>query len=141
MTTHFVPPVGSPGFCDFSTSAIMSSKAFETFSLYRALASVHAHLNSSARALPFSGWTCRCSGLRSLLLPTMTMGTHSVPLKFPVSIVYGQWNVVTHQMIEDFIPDNSRHLKALLGCDRIHNHVAVNADEMLRIQDTVLILR
>lgn len=79
ITMHLFPPVGSPGFWDFSTSAIINSNAFDTFSLYRALASVQAHLNSSANALPSSGCTCLCSGLRSLLFPTITSGTHSVP--------------------------------------------------------------
>lgn len=79
MTMHLLPPAGSPGFWLFSTSAIIKSKAFWTFSLYRALASVQAHLNSAARAFPSSGVTWRCVGLRSHLFPTMTRGTHSVP--------------------------------------------------------------
>lgn len=33
MTVHLLPPAGSPGFWDLSTSATMSSKAFCTFSL------------------------------------------------------------------------------------------------------------
>ena len=73
------PPVGSLGFCAFSTSAIMSSNALVTFSLYRALASVQAHRNSVPSCFPSSIDTCRCSGRRSLLFPTMTRGTHSAP--------------------------------------------------------------
>ena len=69
----------SPGFCDFSIWAISSSKARPTFSLYRALASVHPHWSFSDSFLPSSALTCRCSGRKSLLLPTMTIGTDSVP--------------------------------------------------------------
>lgn len=79
MTAHLLPPVGSLGFCDFSICPIMSSNALVTFSLYRALASVHAQAHFSASCLPSSGVTWRCSGRRSLLLPTITTGTHSVP--------------------------------------------------------------
>jgi len=75
----FPPPVGSLGFWAFSICPIMSSNALVTFSLNRALASVLAHLNSSASFLPSSTVTWRCSGRKSLLLPTMTMGTHSEP--------------------------------------------------------------
>jgi hypothetical protein len=59
-----------------------------TFSLKRALASVQAHLNSSARARPDSLVTWRCSGRRSDLLPTMTRGTVSVPYTLGVSRRY-----------------------------------------------------
>lgn len=79
MRAHLFPPAGSPGFCPRSISPIMSSNAFATFSLYRALASVHAHLNSSPSARPSSLLTWRCSGRKSALFPTMTMGTESVP--------------------------------------------------------------
>ena len=79
ITAHLLPPVGSLGFCDFSISAIMRSKALDTFSLYRALASVHTQRNSSAIFFPSSAVTCRCSGRKSLLLPTMTRGTQSAP--------------------------------------------------------------
>ena len=77
MTMHLLPPVGSLGFWLRSTSPMTSSKLLITFSLYRAEASVHAHLNSSARAFPSSGVTWRCSGRRSDLLPTTTRGTQS----------------------------------------------------------------
>lgn len=79
MTLHLLPPVGSPGFCDFSISAIICSNAFPTFLFNRALASVKLQLNSSANFLPSSAWTWRWSAFRSLLFPTMTKGTQSAP--------------------------------------------------------------
>ena len=79
MTLHLLPPVGSPGFCDFSISAINCSNAFPTLLFSRALASVKLQLNSSANRLPSSAWTWRWSAFRSLLFPTMTNGTQSAP--------------------------------------------------------------
>ena len=79
MTLHLLPPVGSPGFCDFSISAIICSKAFPTLLFNRALASMKLQLNSSANFLPSSAWTWRWSAFRSLLFPTMTNGTQSAP--------------------------------------------------------------
>ena len=69
----------SPGFCDFSICAIMSSNALATLLSYAALASVHPHLNFSDNLRPSSRLTCRCSGRKSLLFPTITIGTDSVP--------------------------------------------------------------
>lgn len=79
ITTHLLPPGGSLGLLDFSISPIIISNDFDTFSLYLALASVHGHLNSSPNFLPCSDVTCRCSGRKSDLLPTMIMGTQSAP--------------------------------------------------------------
>jgi len=79
IRVHLPPPVGWLGFWDFSISAIISSKAFVTLVFSRALASVKPQLNSSASFRPSSTGTCLCSGLRSLLLPTMTSGTQSAP--------------------------------------------------------------
>lgn len=79
ITTHLLPPGGSLGLLDFSISPIIISNDFDTFSLYLALASVHGHLNSSPSFLPCSDVTCRCSGRKSDLLPTMIMGTQSAP--------------------------------------------------------------
>ena len=81
MTLHLLPPVGSPGFCDFSISAIICSNAFPTLLFNRALASVKLQLNSSANFLPSSAWTWRWSAFRSLLFPTMTKGTQSAPYR------------------------------------------------------------
>lgn len=79
ITLHLLPPVGSPGFCDFSISAIICSNAFPTLVFNRALASVKLQLNSSANFLPSSACTWRWSAFRSLLFPTMTNGTQSAP--------------------------------------------------------------
>lgn len=79
MTQHLFPPVGSLGFWAFSISAIMFSKALETLVFRRALASVKPHLKSSAIWRPSSAETCLCSGLRSLLFPTIISGTQSAP--------------------------------------------------------------
>jgi hypothetical protein len=43
-------------------------------------------------------------------------------------------------MIQYLIPNDSTHLKTLLAGNRIHNHVAMNANEVLAIQDRVLVL-
>lgn len=54
ITEHLPPPVGSLGFCDFSISAIMVSKARETLVFNLALASVKPQWNSSASFAPSS---------------------------------------------------------------------------------------
>ena len=43
-------------------------------------------------------------------------------------------------MVEDLVPDDARHFEALLACDRVDDHVAVDTDEVLRIKNAVLIL-
>jgi hypothetical protein len=47
----------------------------------------------------------------------------------------------TYQVVEDLVADDARHLEALLAGDRVDNDVAVDADEVLRVEDAVLILR
>jgi len=79
ITLHDFPPGGASGLLDFSISPIIRSNAFVTCSLYRALASVHEHLNSSPKSRPCSAVTCLCSGRKSDLLPTMMIGTQSAP--------------------------------------------------------------
>jgi hypothetical protein len=44
-------------------------------------------------------------------------------------------------VVQDLIANNARHLEALLGSNRIDDHVAMNADEVLGIEDTVFILQ
>lgn len=46
----------------------------------------------------------------------------------------------TYQMIQQLVAQRSDHFEGLLGCHRIHQHVAVNANEVLARHDTVLIL-
>jgi hypothetical protein len=47
----------------------------------------------------------------------------------------------TYEVIEDLITNDARHLEALLGSNRVYNHVAMDANEMLGVEDTVLVLR
>jgi hypothetical protein len=44
-------------------------------------------------------------------------------------------------VIEDLVADDTRHFEALLAGDRVDNHVAMDADEVLRVEDAVLVLQ
>jgi hypothetical protein len=46
----------------------------------------------------------------------------------------------THKVVEDLIADDAGHFEALLAGDRVDNHVAVDTNEVLRVENTVLIL-
>ena len=43
-------------------------------------------------------------------------------------------------MVQDLIANDARHFKALLGGDRVDNHVAMDANKVLRVENTVFIL-
>jgi hypothetical protein len=43
-------------------------------------------------------------------------------------------------VVQNLVPNDARHLKALLAGDRVDDQIAVDTDEMLRVEDTVLIL-
>ena len=43
-------------------------------------------------------------------------------------------------MIQDLIPNDSTHLKALFTPNRVYNHVAMDPDEMLAIKYRILVL-
>lgn len=43
-------------------------------------------------------------------------------------------------MVQDLLPNDAHHVKALLAADAINNHVAVDADEVLAVEDGVLVL-
>jgi hypothetical protein len=43
-------------------------------------------------------------------------------------------------VIENLIPNNPDHLETLLAADRVHNHVPMNANKMLAVENTVLVL-
>ena len=47
---------------------------------------------------------------------------------------------MAHQVIEDLLADDAHHLKRLLGCHRVDQHVAVDADKVLGVEYAVLIL-
>lgn len=46
-----------------------------------------------------------------------------------------------YEVVEDLITDDASHLEALLARDRVDDHVAMDADEVLRVKDAVLILK
>lgn len=46
----------------------------------------------------------------------------------------------TYKVIQDLVSYNADHLEALLACDRVDDHVAMNSNKMLAIQDRVFIL-
>jgi hypothetical protein len=43
-------------------------------------------------------------------------------------------------MIQNLVADDSHHLEALLATDAVDNHVSVDANEVLAIQDCVFVL-
>jgi hypothetical protein len=47
----------------------------------------------------------------------------------------------TYEMVQDLVADDARHFEALLAGDGVDNHVAMDADEVLRIEDAVFILQ
>ena len=51
-----------------------------------------------------------------------------------------QRHLVRTQMIQDLVPDDADHLKALFRADGIDNHVAVDADEVFRVENRVFVL-
>jgi hypothetical protein len=44
-------------------------------------------------------------------------------------------------VVEDLVADDARHFEALLAGDRVDDHVAVDADEVFRVEDAVLVLQ
>jgi hypothetical protein len=44
-------------------------------------------------------------------------------------------------VVQDLIANDARHLEALLAGNGVDNHVAVDANEVLRVEDAVLILQ
>ena len=43
-------------------------------------------------------------------------------------------------MVKYLIPNDATHLKTLLASHRVHDHIAMDANEVLAIEDRVLIL-
>jgi hypothetical protein len=39
--------------------------------------------------------------------------------------------LATYEVVEDLIPNDRNHIEGLLGCNRVHNHVAMDANEVL----------
>lgn len=75
----------------------------------------------------------------------MTMGTQSTAYVVEESAMGArnekESSGETYEVVEDLVTDNARHLEALLACDRVDNHVAVDANEVLGVKNTVLILK
>lgn len=46
----------------------------------------------------------------------------------------------TYQVIQNLIPDDPHHFKALLARHRVHDHVPVNSDKVLVVENRVFIL-
>jgi hypothetical protein len=46
----------------------------------------------------------------------------------------------TYEVVKDLVPDDADHLEALLAADRVDDHVAVDSDEVLGVEDAVLVL-
>ena len=44
-------------------------------------------------------------------------------------------------MVENLVPQDPNHVVRLLGGDRVDQHIAMNADEVFGVQDTVFVLR
>jgi hypothetical protein len=96
----------------------MSSKALATLVSYAALASVHPQSSRSDNLRPSSKLTCLWSGLRSLLLPTMTMGTDSVPCgQAELALVDFKRRkqrsdvLLSYQVIQYLVADDLHHLE------------------------------
>lgn len=45
-----------------------------------------------------------------------------------------------YQMIEDLVPDNPHHFETLLARDRVDNHVPVNSNKVLVVENCVFVL-
>ena len=43
-------------------------------------------------------------------------------------------------MVQNLVPDDSNHLKGLPRSHRVHQHVAMNANEVFGVQDAILVL-
>ena len=43
-------------------------------------------------------------------------------------------------MIQDLVAEDANHVKRLLGSDGVDEHVAMDADEMLRVEYAVFVL-
>ena len=48
---------------------------------------------------------------------------------------------MTYQVIENLVAYDPGHLEALLAGDRVHDHVAMDADEVLGVENAVFILQ
>jgi hypothetical protein len=49
-------------------------------------------------------------------------------------------NEGTYEVVQNLVADDARHFEALLAGDRVDDHVAVDADEVFRVEYAVFIL-
>jgi len=47
---------------------------------------------------------------------------------------------VDSEVVEDLVTNNTRHLETLLACDGVDDHIAMDANEVLRVKNAILIL-
>jgi hypothetical protein len=52
----------------------------------------------------------------------------------------GQQYEETYHVIQNLVANDSHHLEALLAADAVNNHVTVNADKVLAVQNGVFVL-
>jgi hypothetical protein len=55
-------------------------------------------------------------------------------------LLKGSEELCTYKVVQDLVPNDAHHLKALLAADRVDDHVAVDSDKVLRVEDAVLVL-
>lgn len=46
----------------------------------------------------------------------------------------------TYKVVQDLVSDDAHHFEALLAADGVDDHVAVDADEVLGVENAVLVL-
>lgn len=51
-----------------------------------------------------------------------------------------QTNKQTYQVVQDLVSDDAHHLETLLAADRVDDHVAVDANEVLGVENAVFVL-
>ena len=140
---HLFPPVGLLGSRDFSVSETTSSKALATLELSLALASVKLQLKVRASCSPSSAGTCRSSGLRSLLFPTIAIGAHDSPCHETVSFVPGASSSLlreAYKVVQYLFNYDPHRIEGLSRGNRVYQHVSVDTNKVLRTHDAVFIL-
>ena len=45
-----------------------------------------------------------------------------------------------YQVVQNFIPNDTDHVKRLTRGNRVDKHISMDTDEMFRVQDTILVL-
>ena len=50
-------------------------------------------------------------------------------------------DAASYQVAENLMSNNLDHVERYAGAHRVQNHVTMNADEMLRVEDAVFVLQ